>query len=348
MAGQKVDPVAAQQLYQQVTHNEIDSIHASQSKKEETTGYNAAEWGADTIAYAHSPEIEESFRRYQPHGMAFMCTYMVANVMDRDGNKYNLLRQYKNFDTITTHASRSVPDGVTMAQPLFKAGEVYMSRCNNEMIDKKTIQIQPYLVNPNLFTIVREAKRAQWMDVSGRIDLQYKSLGPALEFYVPGLVEDNMYRSEPYWVKGTIEGKDVQGFGVIDTAWGPAGTDWVQCKLFRYLEEYWVVWANLYEDDTVECGVYMDGVDTFGCGYFNQNEQLTVSRKSPAQVQWTPDNFLQSATFPVGEHQFEFTTEARVQQVPNYLSWASGRIQRVGETRQPKMSFAWFEYLPKR
>ena len=348
MAGHDVESAAAQQLVQQVDHSEAMANPYSQPLKEEDTGYNSAEWGSDCVPYAHAPEIAESFRRYQPHGMAYMCTYMVANVMDNEGNKYNLLRQYKNFDTIITHATRSVADGVTMAQPLFKTGEMYMSRCDHEMIEKKTIQVKPYLVNPNLFTITREPHRAQWMDVSGRVNLEYKTLGPGLEYYCPGLVEDNLYRSEPYWVKGTIEGKEVQGFGVIDTAFGPTGTDWAQCKIFRYLEEYWVVWLNVYEDGTKDCGVYMDGVDNFGCGYFNQEGQLAVSRKSPAQIAWTPDGFLQGAAFAVGEHQFEFTMEARVQQVPRYLSWASGRVRRIGEERTPKMSFAWLEYLPKR
>ena len=348
MAGKDVDPVAAAQLHENANHELFEAVPFASPFQDEDTGYNAAEWGSDVVPYAHEPEAAESFQRYQPHGMSYMCTYMVANVMDSEGTKYNLLRQYKTFDTIITHATRSVPDGVTMAQPLFKPGELYMSRCDHEMIEKKTIQVKPYLVNPGLFTITREPRSAQWMDASGRVTLEYKSLGPALEYYCPGLVEDNMYRSEPYWVKGVIDGKEVKGFGVIDTAWGPAGVDWAQSKIFRYLEEYWVVWLNVFEDGTKECGIYMDGVDNFGCGYFNQEGQVMVSRKSPAQVNWTPDGFLHSATFQVNDQTFEFTMEARVQQVPRYLSWASGRVRRIGDDRTPKMSFAWFEYLPKR
>ena len=73
-----------------------------------------------------------------------------------------------------------------------------------------------------------------------------------------------------------------------------------------------------------------------------------VGGKVPADVTRTADDFLQSVKFAVGDQQFEFTMEARVMQVPNFLSWASGRVTRAGETRTPKKSFSWFEFLPKR
>jgi hypothetical protein len=273
---------------------------------------------------------------------------MVANVMDKQGNKYNIFREYKAFDSLNSVATLSIPDGVTMAQSLFQPGESYLGKCNNDMIDEKTFQVQPYLVDPNLMTIVRGPQRAQWKDLNGRVDLEYKTLGPALEYYCPGLVEDTMYRSEQYWVKGTVDGKDVQGYGVIDSAWGTPGIAWEQSKIFRYLEEAWVVWCNVFEDGSKECGVFMDGVDKFGCGYYNRDGQASVAGQSKAEVLWTPDGFLQGANFSVGNTPFVFKMDARIVQVPNFLNWASGTVSRVGETRTPKMSFAWLEFLPKR
>ncbi|NLG96102.1 MAG: hypothetical protein GX491_01960 [Chloroflexi bacterium] len=307
------------------------------------------DWLAESavIAYAHTPTIEESYRRYQPHGLVYQCIFLVAIVMDEEGNKYNLLRQLKAFDSIVTHATRSVPDGVTYAQALFGPGEMYMSRTENELIGN-TIEIKPYLASPDLVSIEFKAQKAHWVDVNGRIDLDYKALGPALEFYCPGLHEDNMYRSEPYRVKGRLDGKKVEGFGVIDSAWGPAGVDWAQCKIFRYLEDNWLVWMNEFDDGSVDCGVYMDGLGDFGCGIYNRDGEVIVSGKRPCEVRWTEDGFLQGSTFTVGDVTFEFDMEARVVQAPGYLSWASGTVRRVDEYRTPVRSLAWLEYLPKR
>ena len=348
MTGRNVNPVSGKQLTPDAIPNDFAFAPDMRRLNDETTGFATSEWGSDVIAYARTPKIEESSRKYQPHGLVFQCTFMVANVMDSEGTKYNLLRSFDASSSIITHATRSIPDGVTLAQPIFKPGEMYMSRCENEQIESKAIQVKPYLANPGLMNILLEPQKAQWQDVSGRVNFEYKALGPALEFYCPGLLEDNMYRSEPQWVKGTIDGIEVQGFGVIDSAWGPAGTDWSQSKIFRYLEEYWVVWCNVYEDDSKECGVYMSGVDNFGCGYYNPDGQALVRGRSDTQILWTPDGFIQGANFSVGDTAFEFTMNARVVKAPGYLSWASGAVRRVDEKRTPKMSFAWFEFLPKR
>lgn len=296
-----------------------------------------------------TPTVDESYRLYMPQpDMAFMVTYMVANVMDNQGNKYNLFREYKMFDTLNMLASLAIPDGITLAQPLFQPGEAYLGKANNDMLDADSFQVQPYLYPPSLFTVVRGTQWARWQDLSGRYDLHYQTLGPALQYICPGKSEEFMYRSEPYWITGVLDGKDVQGYGVIDTSWGTPGIAWEQSKIFRNLEEVWLVWCNLFEDGTKECGVFMDGVDQFGCGYFNQNGKTVVAGQKKSEILWTPDGFVQGANFSVGDLPFAFTMDSRVAQVPNFLSWASGSVTRVGDTRKPVASFAWLEFLPKR
>lgn len=343
ITGKEVSSASAKSIPQQKAESFVAPDYQALKKND------TVDWTAESavIAYAHTPPIEESYRRYQPHGLVYQCIFLVALVMDEDGNKYNLLRQLKAFDSIVTHATRSVPDGTTYAQQLFGPGEMYMSRTENDLIGN-SIQIKPYLASPDLVSIEFKPQKAHWEDVNGRINLDYKALGPALEYYCPGLNEDNMYRSEPYRVKGKIDGIKVEGFGVVDSAWGPAGVDWAQCKIFRYLEDNWVVWMNEFDDGSRDCGVYMDGVGDFGCGYYNRDGQVVVSGKRPSEVIWTADGFIESSTFSVGDTAFEFTMEARVVQAPGYLSWASGAVRRIDEDRTPTKSFAWLEYLPKR
>jgi hypothetical protein len=349
LAGRDASPVAAQQLQQAVTQHNFSTVPYVRRKQDEVTEFNWDEWGSTLIPYTRTPEIEDLYRLSQPYNsMVFAVTYMVANVMDRDGNKYNLFREYKAFDSLNCHFSISIPDGVTLSESIAQPGEAYLGKCDNDMIDHRTFQVSPYLYGTGPMTIMRGPQRTQWMDLNGRIELEYKALAPALQYHCPGLIENSMYNSEPYWVKGTIDGKEVKGYGVIDTAWGTPGIAWEQSKLFRYLEEVWVVWCNVFEDGSRETGVFMDGVDKFGCGYYNQNGTAFAAGQSKGEIIWTPDEFIQSANFSVGGIPFVFTMDARVAQVPNFLNWASGSVSRVDETRVPKMSFAWLEFLPKR
>ncbi|MBD3159380.1 MAG: hypothetical protein GF309_11370 [Candidatus Lokiarchaeota archaeon] len=60
-------------------------------------GY-AEEWGSATeLSVIDEPALFERFRQFQPHGTTFQVGYVVANVMDRQRIKYNLMRQLKNF-----------------------------------------------------------------------------------------------------------------------------------------------------------------------------------------------------------------------------------------------------------
>ena len=349
LAGHDASSVAAQPLRTKINQLAMSSLHSVRHNREEAKGSGGDELGSKLRPYTNTPELEESYRLYQPsHSMAFMVTYMVANVMDNEGHKYNLFREYKGFDTLNMVANRSIPDGVTLAQPLFQPGETYLGKANNDMVDDQTFKVQPYLADPNLFSVVRGAQWAKWRDLSGRFELEYQALGPALEYYCPGRAEDTMYRSEPYSITGTLDGKDVHGYGVIDTSWGTPGIAWEQSKIFRYLEEVWLVWCNVFEDGTKECGVFMDGVDKFGCGYFNRNGETMVAGQKKSEILWTPDGFLQGANFAVGDLPFVFTMDARIVAVPNFLNWASGSVRIAGDTRTPVESYAWLEFLPKR
>ena len=102
--------------------------------------------------------------------MAFMVTYMVANVMDNQGNKYNLFREYKMFDTLNMHASLAIPDGITPAQPLFQPGETYLGKANNDMLDANSFQVQPYLSPQSVYRGAGNAV-GPLAYLSGRFDL---------------------------------------------------------------------------------------------------------------------------------------------------------------------------------
>jgi hypothetical protein len=306
------------------------------------------EWGSATIAYMRKPELFEYFRTYRPHGLVAQGVWVVANVMDAEGNKYNLFRQYKAFDTTMTVSSMVVPGLDSNPVQLFKPGEMFIGRCSQEMdTEKGFIEIKPFQANPKAFNIQVRPQHLLWKDADGRIDLEFKALGSALEFYCPGILEDDQYRSEPCQVSGTLNGQPVSGFGVIDAAWGPAGCDFNQSKVYKLLEEYWVIWMNRYEDGSMDYGVFLNGLDQFHAGFYNKNGEDHVARDSHLEVFYNEANFVKGAKFNLDDQQFEFTTEAKVVQVASMVSWASGKVLNLSEKRVPVQSFSWFEFFPK-
>jgi hypothetical protein len=113
------------------------------------------EWGSAAISYVHQPELVEYYRTFTPHGLVSQGIWVVANVMDAQGRKYNLMRQYKAFETLITLSSMEVPGLSSNPQPVFKPGEMFIGRCSQEIDgDKGLIEIKPYLANPKAFSIL--------------------------------------------------------------------------------------------------------------------------------------------------------------------------------------------------
>jgi hypothetical protein len=242
-----------------------------------------------------------------------------------------------------------VPGLDAYAKSIYKRGELYIGRVFHEMDDNNGhILIRPFMAGGAVFSIKVMPQNVLWKDADGRINLEFKALGPALQYYCPGQWEDQLYRSEPMWVEGTVNGKKVSGFGVVDMSWGKVGIAFSQSKVYRLLEEYWVVWLNVYEDGSRECGVFIDGVDRFGAYYHNKNGAALVFRQNAMEVRKTADGFIESAIVKADGQTFEYTTESRVLKAPTtWTAWASGRVINLGEKRKPVKSFAWFEFFPK-
>ncbi len=120
------------------------------------------ELGSETISYTRTPGLSEYFRTCSPHGLAFQSIWVVANVMDETGRKYNLMREYKAADTTMTLASKEVPGLDAEAEPLFKPGDMYHGRIFHEMDEQnQLIWVKPFLPeSSNLDLLDMEPKQA--------------------------------------------------------------------------------------------------------------------------------------------------------------------------------------------
>jgi hypothetical protein len=308
----------------------------------------SAEMGSETIACTNTPKLNEYFRTYSPHRLAFQALWVVANVMDKEGKKYNVVREYKTSDSTLILASQSVPDLKSQAIPIFKPEELYTGQIASEIDDEKGyILVKPLIPIGPSFSIVIRPQHVVWKEGNNLIDLEFKAVAPALEFYTPGKWEDDMYRSEPCSVKGTINGNSVSGFGVIDNAWGSIGVSFEDSKIYKVLEEHWSAWQNIYKDGSVEGGTILDGVDKFKFCYYYKNGKARVSHNCKTDVAFAEDGFITGAAIKMDELKFQYSSESRVIQSTAHVVWASGIMINLSEPEKPVKSFTWWEYFPK-
>ena len=305
------------------------------------------EVGSKTFAYTNVPSLNEYYRTYRPHGLSFQSAWLVAYLIDETGQRYNLFRKFETASTALTAHSKQIPGVDAKSEPIFKPCEMYLGRTLNEIDEKNGfILVKPFHPGSQTFSIVIRPQHIHWKDADGRIDLEFKAIGPALEFYVPGKLEDAKYRSEPMSIKGTVDGNSVTGFGVFDYSWGPVGIGFVQGKIYKFLEKSWAVFFNVYEDDSLECGIFVHGIDEFNAFYFNKNGEARILHDNEFSITWTPDKFLKNAKYKTGGREFEFVTEARQAKVETTLVyWAEGRMVNLAESREPVKTFGVIEFF---
>jgi hypothetical protein len=308
------------------------------------------ELGSETISYLITPKLHHYYRTYSPHGLCFQTAWIVAIVTDGGGQKYSLFRAFKAEDSISVMASKQIPGLDKDPERLFLPNQdMFVGRAYNDLDDEKgQIVVEPFSKAGPTFEIILRPQHLLWKDATDRLDLEFKAVGPAMEFYVPGQLEDNLYRTELYLISGMLDGKKVSGFGNFDMSYGPPGYGFGQTKIYRVLEQAWVVWGTFYENGGHECGVYVNGKDKFEACLYIKDGQARVTRNNQFEGFTTPEGFVKGAHFKMDELEFEYTTESWVMRDPvRWTSHASGRVINKNEKRKPIESYSIMEFFPK-
>jgi hypothetical protein len=322
-----------------------DNVRAGQTKESYTP-----DWGSRTLSSTRVPELHEYYRTYSPHGLIFQAAWLTMVLFDETGQKYNIVREYKIDESTLMNASLLFQDLNKKAEPIFGPDELYKGRISHELIKEEGyILVRPFPEkNAEDLNIKIQPQKIIYKDAGGRVDLKFSAVAPALNFYCPGMLEDFFYMSEPHWVEGTLNGKPVKGLGLIDMAWGPGGVGFAQSKIYKLLEETWLVWLNVYEDGTKEGGVYITGVDQFEVCYYYKNGTARVTDRNQFNLALNEDGFPKSASFEMDDMKFQYTTEAWVMKAPTtWTAWASAKVINLKESRKPVQSLGVLEFFPK-
>ncbi len=304
-------------------------------------------WGSRALVRAFTPLTETYNRTHRPHGLAHQGTWLWTSVGDEKGQQYAITREFKVEASTLALVSQLEPNSGQDSPRLYK--NLYLGIIQNEPGSKGgPMRVRSYPAKGSLgFSVEIEPQNYHLVEAGGEIDLRFRALGPAMEYFCPGEWEDGLYASEFCEVEGTLQGKAVRGFGGMDMAWGPPGIGWTQSKVYTRLEEYWVVFVNEFEDGGREYGIAVDGMGDFSVGYLVRDGLPQALGGTEISMERGPDGFPTRATIPLGADRYRFSTVARVAQIKGQMQWASGEMVRENETRPVKRRFAWIEYFAK-
>jgi len=299
-------------------------------------------YGSKVLAEAFQPSLPYYFRTYTPHRLAYQGSWLWCGIVDEEGNRYACLREWKTEYTMNVLISQLSTDLQEVATRLYK--RLNLGIVLFEKDDKRQVIHVAPAFDPNAFHITLKPQSFHWKDANGDLELEFNAIGPALKYLCPGEMEDGLYMSEFCIVKGTFQGKKVKGFGGIDCAFGTPGIGGLQSKIYRLLEKYWIVWANRYDDQTLEYGICFDGEADFNLGFIVKNGDPKITGCS-IKMENFEDGFPKKAHVTMGDEAYTFETTARVSKIKGFMQWANGEMKQKNEKRKVVEAFSWMEFF---
>jgi len=109
------------------------------------------------------------------------------------------------------------------------------------------------------------------------IDLAGPSCGLGMQFYNANPECPLFYSSLAYWLEGEALGKKVEGPFFFDHVYWPAGRDWKEYVYYLDKQIGWEVFANKYDDGTIQWGHFVNGKDGFNPGVVVEGDKVIAA-----------------------------------------------------------------------
>lgn len=301
----------------------------------------ASELGTQTLLRSFVPTAETYFRTYSPHRLCYQATWIWSQVEDADGQRYSVMREVKTEYSNLALVGRLNRDPAADPDRVYR--DLYLGIIEHNVNEEAgRVELRSFPGGRG-FTATIEPQHYHLVEAGGDIELDFRALGPAMEYYCPG-AEDALYASELCRVEGTFQGRPVSGYGGLDLAWGPPGIGWTQGKIYGRLERYWIVWVNRADDGTHEYGVAVAGEEGFEVGFRVRSGQVHLGR-CRVEMEHDAGGFPRQAQAEVSGEPYTFTTTSRVSAIKGRVLWASGEMRARSEPRPVEHRFAWLEYF---
>ena len=263
--------------------------------------------GTETIISSFNPVIEDYLRTTTRLGLGWDSAWIYAIVKTASGQRYSLTRGYEKASASMFMSCKMLDDTSEVSPRLFK--RLYMGPILNQRIpDHDMVVVQSYPSKHN-FKVEIKPNRYHWQEENGEVDLHLEALGPACRIISPGgrINEEMYYTSELCSVKGSIMGEEVTGFGGMDQSWLPHGIAWTQSKTYLYMESYWLVWANRYEDGTTDYGIAGCGPGGWNLSFYVRDGQPVFSNDNEFKVEYADAGYSTEMDIRLGANRFKWT-----------------------------------------
>jgi hypothetical protein len=180
-------------------------------------------------------------------------------------------------------------------------------------------------------------------------------VGTGLMHYSPMPEDSLLYTMQTYRAEGTVLGRRATGFVLVDHGYWPAGPEWKEFRFFAHSQVAWNVFANEYEDGSVDAGFFICGLNDFAvAGTFDHKGPRFATSELDAGLTLADDDWMGSAVYAAGGEEWVFTPEpaGRMNEFSS-ARWAGYRAQagvtrRRGDNRPLRASFTWLEFFADR
>jgi hypothetical protein len=187
------------------------------------------------------------------------------------------------------------------------------------------------------------------------LSVEATPVGTGLMHYSPMPQDSLLYTMQANRAEGTVMGRPATGFVLIDHGFWPQGPEWKEHRFFSTSQVSWNVFANEYDDGTVDAGFFICGLNDFAvAGVFDNKGPRVATSELEASLTLADEDWMGSATYRAGGEEWVFTPEpaGRMNEF-TAARWAGYRAQagvtrRAGNTRGLRASFTWLEFFPDR
>lgn len=187
------------------------------------------------------------------------------------------------------------------------------------------------------------------------LNLEGKVCSKGMQYFAPMRDRPLIYVSVPYWMKGKVMGKDVEGAVFFDHLYFKHGVEWKEYSWYTDVQVSWNVFANMYEDGSFEWGHIVKGTNDFAAGIVIDDKFGTTTCSAiDVEYQLDDDDCVARGKYAMGGETWEFTGDEDGKMLQfNKARWGGYRAQggvtrRMGDDRKLANGWTWLECFADR
>jgi hypothetical protein len=177
-----------------------------------------------------------------------------------------------------------------------------------------------------------------------------------VQFFAPMRDEPLAYASTAYWLKGTVLGEPCEGPVFFDHVYFRHGAEWKEYRWYTDIQVSWNVFANKYDDGSVEFGHIVRGRQDWSVGAIVQDdEQLAMCTEVGGDFTLDDEGYVVSADYDCGSDGVWSFHGDPTQKFTgfNNARWGGYRAQggqthRKGDDRKIVNGWTWLECFADR